>query len=109
MKRDFFEKVAVTGTAKPKERDYWLTQLAGELCKTGFPYDNAREKLGPAPGEAVPTAAVTFQFESGLSDRMKKLSNRTDPLLHIILIAGIVVLLEKYSGNRDIIIGTPIY
>jgi amino acid adenylation domain-containing protein len=109
MKRDFFEKVAVTGTSKAIERDYWLNQLAGELSKSCFPYDNPKGKRGPSPGETVPPAAVTFQFSSELCGRLKKLSNHTDPLLHIILTASIVVLLEKYSGNRDIIIGIPIY
>jgi len=38
-----------------------------------------------------------------------KLSNGSHPRLHMILIAGLVSLLFKYSSNKDIIVGTAIY
>jgi len=40
-----------------------------------------------------------------------KLCNERDNRLHMVLAAGVVVLLDKYTykGSKDIIIGVPIY
>ncbi|MCP4150770.1 MAG: amino acid adenylation domain-containing protein [bacterium] len=84
------------------ERDYWLEKLAGELVKTTFPYDHRK-----AEGEKG--ARIAFQLTGEVFDGLVKISNRSQPRLHILLTAGWLMLLNKYTGNSDIIVGVPTY
>jgi amino acid adenylation domain-containing protein len=104
MNRDFFDKVAAAGSEKIKERDYWLSQLVGQLEKTTFPYDYKKKD-----SQKQNFDQVEFEMSSHIYDGLMKLANNSTPLLHMLLTAGIVVLLNKYTGRRDIIVGAPIY
>ncbi len=97
------------------ERDYWLNRLSGDWEKTGFPYD---QLAPPSAGEPVsrepaapPEPAQTFHrpLAPALSGRLIKIINGSDRRLHMILTALSAVLLHKYTGSRDIVLGVPIY
>jgi iturin family lipopeptide synthetase C len=86
-----------------RERDYWTEQLSGEPGKNYFPYDFPKfDKLETHPD------TVAFQFNQEFFERMLKIAGNSDPKLHMILVAGLVALLAIYTGNEDIIVGTPI-
>lgn len=87
-----------------RERDFWLKKLSGELARSGFPYDF--ERIGKNERKMD---AVECGFPTALVERLIKASNASDSRLHMILAAGLVQLLYKYSESRDIIIGIPIY
>ncbi|MCU0288811.1 MAG: condensation domain-containing protein [Acidobacteria bacterium] len=93
-----------------KERDYWLNCLSGELVKSSFPPDfQLPANITQNPDTAnKKMAVVTFRIDGELFDRLMKLRNGLDSTLYMVLAAGVVLLLEKYTGNRDIIIGTTI-
>jgi amino acid adenylation domain-containing protein/non-ribosomal peptide synthase protein (TIGR01720 family) len=97
------EEEAVGITRGNKEREYWLAKLSGEIQKSHFPYDYIR----PA-GEALDRESLHFKMSGTLFTRLMKLSNQSDLKLHMILTAGLLILLYKYTGSRDIIIGTPV-
>ena len=103
MKRSTKEALMVAANQNIKEREYWFNKLAGDLEKTGFPYDLKKNK------EEVPFQQVEFKLTHSLFSRLMKLSNQSDDALNMILISGLVLLLNKYTGNRDIIVGAPIY
>ena len=88
------------------ERDYWLNHLSGELERTFFPYD--LQPTGTRHYERE-MEAVRFNFTGELFSRLIKLSNHFDPRLHVIMVTALVILLNKYTGNRDVIVGSPIY
>ncbi len=91
---------------KYKERDYWLKKLSGQLVKAAFPYDyQTRRPDTDTPGKNT----VKYRLPQTVASKLKQLSQASDPTLHIILTAGVVVLLAKYTGLNDIIVGTPIY
>ena len=104
--RNYLEDLSVAAAQKKKEREYWLKKLSGELVKSFFPFDY--KNTGASANEPGKDA-VTFGFSQELSSALMRVSNRSDHALHIILISGLVVLLGKYTGHRDIIVGTPIY
>jgi len=85
-----------------KERDYWLEKLSGPLLKTTFPYDyrKAEEK------SMVP---LSFQLTGLVYTNLLRISNKSDVRLHIILVAGWLMLLHRYTGADDIIVGIPTY
>jgi amino acid adenylation domain-containing protein len=97
-------KTAAAAGQFTRERDYWLNKLSGQLEKSYFPYDF--KNFGQQEREI---GSVRFNLTGELFSRLIKLSNNFDPRLHMILVAGMVILLHKYTGNNDVIMGTPIY
>ncbi|MCP5047210.1 MAG: amino acid adenylation domain-containing protein [bacterium] len=88
-----------------KEKEYWLTKLSGELLKTGFPYDHS----GEAEETPDPVRTITFKIAGELFERMMKVSNRSDVRLYVIMMSGLILLIRRYTGVDDIIIGAPIF
>jgi len=86
-----------------KEKNYWLQKLSGDLMKSAFPYD--RKKVEQ---DERRLKVINFEFTGEPFEKMMKLSNNSDLRLHIILMAGLVGLLAKYTGNNDIIVVVPI-
>lgn len=52
---------------------------------------------------------INFQFSNKISAKLMKFSSKSDNRLHMIFTAGLAALLNKYTGNKDIIVGMPIY
>ncbi|MCP5106418.1 MAG: AMP-binding protein, partial [bacterium] len=99
------DRLAIAAEQNIKEREYWLEKLSGDLIKSSFPYDY---KHGSQTSPAAGSATVTVSFPPELFEIVTKLSGGIDIKLHMILVTGLFVLLHKYCGNKDIIIGSPI-
>jgi amino acid adenylation domain-containing protein len=92
---------------RPEERDFWLDKLAGEPVKSRLPYDRqpaGNIDIGTPPPDSVP---VPFSRETAAG--LLKLSNRSDVRLYIIFVSALMVMIKKYTGSSDIVIGAPIY
>lgn len=88
-----------------KEKDYWLNKLSGDPVKSIFPCDHPeRGNEGPMPPMM---ANITLPHE--LSAKLIALGTGKDQRIHIILLSIMALLLEKYTGHSDIIMGVPIY
>ena len=99
-----YDKLAVAADQNVKERDFWLNKLAGDLSKSRFPV----ERMGRIAGEPV-MKTVKRSFTGDLFSKLMQLSKGSDVKLHMILTAGLAVLLKKYTGDPDVIIAAPIY
>ncbi len=95
-------KKAVIADQFIKEEKYWKNKLAGEITKTFFPHDH-----GPQPQEGRIAKTFNFNITGELFQRLMKLRNGADPRLHMILAAGMIILLHKMSGSTDILTGSP--
>jgi amino acid adenylation domain-containing protein len=99
------KKLLLVAGQKRREQDYWINKLSGDWVKSTLSYDKT-------PVETKRRMDIEdFSFSDRLFDRLTKLSNGNDVKLHIVLMAGLVAFVHKYcrSGNRDIVVGTPIY
>ncbi|MCP4148539.1 MAG: AMP-binding protein, partial [bacterium] len=100
-------ELAFVASQYGKERSYWLKKLEGDFSKSFFPYDYEfplySNKEGKSTGESI-----TFKFHEKLNRKLITAMNNSDSRLHMLLTAALVLLLYKYTGNSDIIIGTPI-
>lgn len=96
-------KLLIDANQKIKERDYWMDKLSGELTKSTFPYDHIK-----APGYKQVKETVNFRLSGNNFSRLLQISNKSDIRLLIILMASLVELIDKYTGNKDIIIGSPV-
>ncbi|NPC78897.1 non-ribosomal peptide synthase/polyketide synthase [Pyxidicoccus fallax] len=81
---------------------WWRQQLAGleplEL-PTDFPRPAVRRQRG---------ATVAARFSRPVADGLKSLARQEGATLFMVLVAGFQVLLSRYSGQKDLAVGTPI-
>ncbi len=83
--------------------DAWKAQLAGVPVVLELPTDH------PRPGvQSTRGAHHAFAFPSDLTRQMKVLSRQEGVTLFMLLLAAFQVLLLRYSGQKDIVVGTPI-
>ncbi len=102
--RKFSDELAILSDQFSLEQEYWLKQLAGDLVKSGFPYDFKK-----TDGDKPVFVSQRFVLPGEVFAGLEKLSNRSYVRLHMILVTGILVLLYKYTGCEDIVLGLPIY
>lgn len=98
-----FESQTIAARQNKKERDYWLNKLSGEILKSCFPYDHEKGYISENRRKVVP-----FSIPEEISVGLLKISRDFDPNLYAIFTAAVVLLLNKYSGNNDILLGTPV-
>jgi amino acid adenylation domain-containing protein len=100
---NFPEKQLIAARQMVKEKEYWVKKLSGDLAVSTFFYD---KKMGENKRTCD---TVDFKLEENIFPKLMKFSKGSDHTLHIILTAALVLLVNKYTGNQDVIIGTPIY
>jgi amino acid adenylation domain-containing protein len=89
-----------------REKAYWQKTFSGKREKNIIYYHQKNNDTGAA---SSPRDSVTFEWTKDLFFMLKKLSGESDVKLHMILAAGLVLLIGKYTGSRDIVVGMPIY
>ncbi|MEW6732939.1 MAG: amino acid adenylation domain-containing protein, partial [Acidobacteriota bacterium] len=83
--------------------DYWKRQLAGNLPLLELPM--ARPRL---PQQTFQGAALSFIIPQQLTDKLKAFNNRQGVTLFMTLLSIFKALLYRYTGQKDILIGSPI-
>ncbi len=91
------------GEALDKQVAYWSKQLAGAPAVLELPTDRPRPAVQRHRG-AVSTHMFSLEFLSNL----KALSQAEGVTLFMTLLAGFQLLLSRYSGQEDIIVGSPV-
>jgi hypothetical protein len=86
------------------QKIYWLKQLAGEIPETNFCTDYVRPLLSTGEKKNIP-----LELPSDVSLRIIQVTNGSYLSIFLILVAVLNILLQKYTGNHDIIVGSPIY
>jgi amino acid adenylation domain-containing protein len=81
---------------------YWKEQLAGDLPPLELPTDRPRP-----PVRGFRAACVTRRLGPELSDRLKVLARAQSVLLNELLLTAYQVLLHRYSGQDDFLVGIP--
>jgi amino acid adenylation domain-containing protein len=85
-----------------KQMVYWSERLTGATALE-LPADRPRPSMQNYRG-----ASVSFLLPPGLTDHLRAVSRREDATLFMILLAGYYVLLHRYTGEKDIVVGAPI-
>jgi acyl carrier protein len=91
------------GDALERQLSYWRRQLAGAPHGLDLP--------GTKPRPAVPTfraARQTVKLSREVSEELKALNRRTGVTMFMSLLAAFDVLLYRYGGQADLLVGTPI-
>ncbi|MGE5343416.1 MAG: amino acid adenylation domain-containing protein [Candidatus Omnitrophota bacterium] len=100
-----FDRLWIAAGKKAKEKQYWTEKLSGKLSTSRFPYSHFHKDVIT---ENLYSHSVYLGFDEHISSQLVKWSANSDIRLHIILSAVLTLLLSKYTGNEDIIMGTPV-
>ena len=97
-----WQRDSLQGDALKEQVAYWVSQLTG-AAKLNLPTDHVRPKLRTHRG-----GHLSFTLPDGSADKLKKLSNTEGATLFMTLLAAFKVLLFRYTGENDIVVGSPI-
>jgi amino acid adenylation domain-containing protein len=90
------------GEVLDQQLSYWQQQLQ-DLSVLQLPTDFPRSRVQGFRG-----AVETFSVPKLVSDRLKSLSQSSGTTLFTVLLTAYKVLLHRYTGQSDIIVGSPV-
>ena len=90
------------GEVLEKKIKYWKEKLEG-IAPLELPIDYPRPLVQGTSG-----SSIKFNIEKEQAEGLNKLSKQEGATLFMTLLAGLNILLQKYSGQEDISVGTPV-
>ncbi|MCB0165296.1 MAG: amino acid adenylation domain-containing protein [Anaerolineae bacterium] len=93
----------LAGDRLKKQLAYWRTQLVGSPPLLRLPTDRPRP-----PVQTYRGANVDFTLPAGLTEPLQQLSQQSGTTLFTIVLAAFKILLARYSGQTDIVVGSSI-
>jgi amino acid adenylation domain-containing protein len=91
----------VDSTAVKRHLGYWREQLSGELPVLRLPQDRPQPATTSLRG-----SMECFEIPVGLMENLLRVSRAQGVTLYMTLLAAFKVLLFRYSGQRDLIVGS---
>jgi len=82
---------------------YWKKQLGGNLSVLNLPTDRPRSAVQTFRG-----AVHKFTIPKAIAEEIAQLSQREKATLFMTLLAAFKTLLYRYTGQEDILVGSPI-
>ncbi|WP_146241166.1 non-ribosomal peptide synthetase [Paenibacillus sambharensis] len=89
--------------AYSRKRDYWLGMLSGTLPRLELPADYKRPPVQDFRGARVEAAVA-----APLAEAAKRTAAENGATLFMVLLACLKSLLYRYTGQEDMIIGSPV-
>lgn len=86
-----------------EELGYWREALSGAPGLLRLPLDGVRPSVSRHRG-----ASIAVRFDAGLVSRVKELCRAEGVTLFMALLAGFGAVLGRWSGQREVVIGTPV-
>ncbi len=98
-----WQRESVKTEAMERQREYWKATLAGELPLLNLHTDRPRP-----PQQSFEGARYGFELPAREADRLREFAAQRGGTLFMTLLAVYNVLLSRYTGQEDIIVGTPV-
>ncbi|WP_257207177.1 condensation domain-containing protein, partial [Bacillus thuringiensis] len=98
-----WQQIEMQSERMRRQEAYWLNMFDGEIPTLELPIDYERPSVRSYEGDTV-----EFTIDKEISDGLKEIEKQTGATLYMVLLAAYTTLLAKYSGQEDIIVGTPI-
>src|SRR5215217_148346 len=92
----------LTGLEGDRLWNYWRNELSGELPVVNLPSDRPRPPVQSHRG-----ATRIFHVNHSVTQKLKDLSNTHGTTLYMTLLAAFYVLLYRYTGQEDLLVGSP--
>ena len=85
------------------QKEYWLGVFSGELPVLSMPTDYPRPSIQSFEGNSI-----SFEMDGDLVKGLSHIASKRGATLYMVLLAAYNILLSKYSGQEDIVVGSPI-
>jgi amino acid adenylation domain-containing protein/non-ribosomal peptide synthase protein (TIGR01720 family) len=85
------------------ELSYWREQLGGAPCVLELPVTRPRLAVQTFAGWTE-----SFELQAQVSRRVRQLCRQEGVTLFMLLLAAFKILLYRYTGQRELIVGTPV-
>ncbi|MEU4570431.1 amino acid adenylation domain-containing protein [Micromonospora sp. NPDC023956] len=101
--RDYaaWQRRRMTGAVLTAELDYWRRRLADPPV-LDLPTDRPRPATRSYTGDLI-----RFTIPAELAARLRAVGQRTSTTTFTVVLSAIQTLLARYSGQRDVVVGTP--
>lgn len=96
------EEIASTDKLK-KQEQYWLDQFRGEIPTLNLDSDFPRPVVRNFEG-----GVVSGRIDQVLTEKLCRLANEHQATLFMVLLGAYYTLLHRYTGQKDIIVGTVV-
>jgi amino acid adenylation domain-containing protein len=96
-----WQREYLQGAVLEKQLGYWKRHLEGAPAVLGLPTDRPRPAVQTHRG-----AIHRFFFPKGLGERLRELARGEGASLNMVVMAGFNLLLQRYSGEDDVVVGT---
>jgi amino acid adenylation domain-containing protein len=93
----------LSGEVLAQQLQYWVSQLQGAPELLQLPTDRPRPSLQTYHGKTI-----NFTLSRELSQQLQGISRQMGSTLFMTLMAAFATLLYRYSGQTDVMIGSPI-
>ena len=98
-----WQRERLEGGALEEGLAYWKNQLEGMPERLELPTDRPRPAVQTFEAEVCETS-----LSAELSEALRRLSRENQATQYMTLLAAFAVLLSRYSGQDDIVVGSPI-
>jgi amino acid adenylation domain-containing protein len=98
-----WQKQWLTGVVLETQLNYWRSQLQGSPELLQLPTDRPRPVVQTYDGRTQ-----SFELNQDLTQKLQSLSSESGTTLFMTLLATFATLLYRYSGQSDILVGSPI-
>ncbi len=98
-----WQRERLQGAVLQKLLDFWKKQLANAPVTLEFPTDRPRPAVANFKG-----GVLTFDLSESLCAELRKLAKAEDVTLYMVVLSAYHIVLSRWSGQRDIIVGSPI-
>src|SRR5436309_1745516 len=98
-----WQRENLQGEVLDEQLEYWRKQLGGELPVVELPGDHVRPAVRSYRG-----AQQELRVSREVTEKLKQVSQKEGATLFMTLLAAFDVLLARYSGQEERVVGTPI-
>ncbi|MGE5613661.1 MAG: amino acid adenylation domain-containing protein [Bacillota bacterium] len=86
-----------------RQEQYWMSQYDGEIPVLNLPTDHMRPAVQSFNGKKL-----FFSIGAEEVERIRKICSGSGTTMFMLLFAAFNVLLNRYSGQEDIVVGIPV-
>ncbi len=90
------------GAELEKQLAYWEEKLTGAMPVLELPTDHQRPAVQQNEGDII-----FFELDPALTEPLQQLSQQSEASLYMTLMAAYKIMLARYTGQEDIVVGTP--
>ncbi|RZK22634.1 MAG: hypothetical protein EOO43_09395, partial [Flavobacterium sp.] len=93
----------VSGNQLAGQKKYWLNKLKDEIPVLKLPYDRPRPAIKTHKGNSI-----SYVIEEPLLRELRAIKDENQVTMFMLVTSFVKILLHKYSGQDEIIIGTAV-